>query len=73
MEGFPGAKATRFSAEHGTLELEGEAQSQLMPGDKAWLIPWDLRLCLNQYDYIRAVRRGKLEGFWPMSARGRFE
>ena len=72
LEGFPGARATRFSAEHGLLELEGEAQSRLMPGDKVWLTPWDLRLCLNQYDYIRAVRGGKLEGFWPMGARGRF-
>ena len=72
LEGLPGARATRFSAEHGSLELEGEAQSRLMPGDNVWLIPWDLRLCLNQYDYIRAVRGGKLEGFWPMTARGRF-
>ena len=72
LEGLPGAKATRFSAEHGSLELEGEAQNRLMPGDKVWLIPWDLRLCVNQYDYIRAVRGGKLEGFWPMTARGRF-
>ena len=72
LEGFTGAKATRFSAEHGVLELEGEAQSRLMPGDRAWLIPADLRLCLNQYDYIRAVRGGKLEGFWPMSGRGQF-
>ena len=72
LDGFPGAKATRFSAEHCVLELEGEAQSRLMPGDKVCLIPWNLRLSLNQYDYIRAVRGGKLEGFWPMSARGRF-
>ena len=72
LEEFPGAKATRFSAEHGTLELEGEAQNRFMPGEKVWLRPWDLRMCLNQYDYIRAVRSGRLEGFWPMSARGRF-
>ena len=72
LEGLTGAKAVRFSAEHGVLELEGEAQSRLMPGDKVWLIPADLQLCLNQYDYIRAVRGGKLEGFWPMSARGQF-
>ena len=72
LEGFPGAAATRFSAEHGSLELEAQAQSGFMPGDKVYLTPWDLRLCLNQYDYIRAVRSGKLEGFWPMTARGRF-
>ena len=27
----------------------------------------------NQYDYIRAVRPGRLEGYWPRSARGRFD
>ena len=72
LEGFPGATATRFSAEHCVLEFEGVAQTRLMPGEKVWLIPRDLRLCLNQYDYIRAVRGGKLEGFWPMGSRGRF-
>ncbi|PKB73150.1 MAG: hypothetical protein BZY75_03320 [SAR202 cluster bacterium Io17-Chloro-G7] len=72
LEGFAGAKATRFSAEHGSLELEGEAVGQFKPGDKAWLLPYHLGLCLNQYDYIRAVRDGKLEGFWLMSGRGRF-
>ena len=72
LEGFPGARATRFSAEHGILELEGESRQQFNPGDKAWLLPLDLGLCLNQYDYIRAVRNGKLVGFWPLAGRGRF-
>ena len=72
LEGFPGARATRFSAEHGILELEGESRQQFNPGDKAWLLPLDLELCLNQYDYIRAVRNGKLVGFWPLAGRGRF-
>ncbi len=66
-----GADATRFSAEHGIVELEGDAQSKLNPGDKAWLVPYELGACVNQYDYIRAVKSGKLEGFWPISARGR--
>ncbi len=72
LEGIPGAKAFRFSAEHAILQLEGGACRQLQPGDKAWLLPVDLGLCLNQYDYIRAVRGGILEGFWPLAARGRF-
>lgn len=72
LEGFEGAKATRFSAEHGNLELEGQSVRQLNSGDKAWLLPYNLGLCLNQYDYIRAVRDGELEGFWLMSGRGRF-
>ena len=72
LEGMPGAQATRFSAEHGVLALEGEAAQRLKPGDKAWLVPFDLGLCINQYDYIRAVRGGKLEGFWSIAGRGRF-
>ncbi|PKB63866.1 MAG: hypothetical protein BZY80_05115 [SAR202 cluster bacterium Io17-Chloro-G2] len=72
LEGQDGAKAVRFSAEHGVLELEESAYSRFMPGRKVWLVPFDLELSLNQYDYIRAVRKGKLEGFWPIAARGRF-
>ncbi|MCI0810340.1 MAG: alanine racemase [Chloroflexi bacterium] len=71
LEGIEGGKATRFSAEHGIVELEGDAQSKLNTGDKAWLVPYELGACVNQYDYIRAVKNGKLEGFWPISARGR--
>jgi D-serine deaminase-like pyridoxal phosphate-dependent protein len=78
LEGFSGAEATRFSAEHGILELEEarlctKDRQQLKPGDKAWLVPFHLGLCLNQYDYIRAVQGGKLEGFWPLPGRGRFD
>jgi 3-hydroxy-D-aspartate aldolase len=73
LEGITGAKAVRFSAEHGILDLEGEATGQFMPQNKVWLVPFDLALCINQYDYIRAVRGGRLEGFWPITARGRFD
>lgn len=72
LEGFPGGRATRFSAEHGILELEEAASHQLKPGEKAWLLPSNLGLCINQYDYIRAARNGKLEGFWLMEGRGHF-
>lgn len=72
LDGDDGAKAVRFSAEHGVLELEPSAYGIYMPSDKVWLVPFDLELSLNQYDYIRAVRKGKLEGFWPIAARGRF-
>lgn len=73
LDGVPGATATRFSAEHGILELEGQAIASLAPNDKVWLVPFDLALCVNQYDYFRAVRNGKLEGFWPIAARGRLD
>jgi D-serine deaminase-like pyridoxal phosphate-dependent protein len=70
LEGFEGAVATRFSAEHGVLDLEGPATEQFMPNDKVHLVPYNLALCVNQYDYIRAVRDGKLVGYWRVAGRG---
>ena len=71
LDGFPGAVATRFSAEHGILDLEEPATEQLIPNDKVRLVPYNLALCVNQYDYIRAVRDDKLMGYWPIAGRGR--
>ncbi len=70
LEALPGAVATRFSAEHGILDLDGPATEQLMPNDKVHLVPYNLALCVNQYDYIRAVRDGKLVGYWRVAGRG---
>ena len=70
LEAFEGAVASRFSAEHGILDLEGPATDQLMPNDKVRLVPYNLALCVNQYDYIRAVRDGKLVGYWRVAGRG---
>ena len=72
LQGVAGGTAARFSAEHGVVELESGAESALSPGEKARLAPWELAACVNQYDYIRAIRDGRLEGYWPLSARGRF-
>ena len=72
LQGVDGGFAARFSAEHGIVELESGAEGALPPGQKARLAPWELAATVNQYDYIRAVRNGRLEGYWPLSARGRF-
>ncbi len=72
LQGVAGGTAARFSAEHGIVEFEEGATEALTPGEKAQLAPWELASCVNQYDYIRAVRNGMLEGYWPLSARGRF-
>ena len=72
LQGVAGGIAARFSAEHGIVELESEAEGMLTPGEKARLAPYELASCVNQYDYIRAVRDGRLESYWPLSARGRF-
>jgi D-serine deaminase-like pyridoxal phosphate-dependent protein len=72
LEGIAGAEAVRFSAEHGVLQLEDVPLDGIKSGDKAWLVPFNLGLCFNQYDYVRAVRGGKLEGYWSIAGRGRF-
>ena len=72
LQGVAGGFAARFSAEHGVVELEAGAEGILQPGERARLAPWELAATVNQYDYIRAVRDGRLEGYWPLSARGRF-
>ena len=73
LQGVPGAEAVRFSAEHGVLNLESDPRPDIQRGDKTWLVPYDLGLCFNQYDYVRAVKGGVLEGFWPIAGRGRFD
>ena len=73
LEGVVGAQAVRFSAEHGVLELQSGPAQNMKSGDKAWLVPYNLGLCFNQYDYVRAVRGDKLEGFWPIAVRGRID
>ncbi len=72
VEGIPGATASRFSAEHGILDLQNQAVNALRPGEKVWMVPFDLALAVNQFDYFRVLRQGKLVGFWPIAARGRF-
>ena len=44
-----------------------------MPNDKVKLTPYNLALCVNQFDYFRAVRDGKLIGYWPIATRGRLD
>ena len=72
LQGLEGGFAARFSAEHGIVQLESGAENTLAPGEKARLAPWEIAATVNQYDYIRAVRGGKLVGYWPLSARGEF-
>ena len=72
VERIPGARVKALHAEHGVLDVEGPAQQALDQGHKVWLTPWDIGICVNLNDYIRAVRDGKLEAMWDISARGRY-
>jgi D-serine deaminase-like pyridoxal phosphate-dependent protein len=71
-EAIPGASVVSLSAEHGRLRLPEEADGTVTLGDKLWLTPWDIGTCANLYDYIHAVRDGKLEVVWDVAARGRY-
>jgi D-serine deaminase-like pyridoxal phosphate-dependent protein len=69
---LPGVTAVSLSAEHGRLRLQDNMESQIALGNKIWLTPWDIGTCANLYDYIHAVRDGKLEVVWDVAARGRY-
>jgi D-serine deaminase-like pyridoxal phosphate-dependent protein len=71
-EDIPGATVVALSAEHGRLRLHDEAEGKVALADKIWLTPWDIGTCVNLYDYIHAVRDGKLEVVWDVAARGRY-
>ena len=72
VDGLNGIEAVKFSAEHGALEVDENSAQVLSPNDKVWLIPFDLSLCTNQFDYFRVVRKDVLGGLWPISSRGLF-
>jgi D-serine deaminase-like pyridoxal phosphate-dependent protein len=71
-EDLPGAAVVALSAEHGRLRLSEAADGAVALGDKIWLTPWDIGTCVNLYDYIHAVRDGRLEAVWHVAARGAY-
>ena len=70
VDGGLNARVESLSAEHGSLQLLDESAEGLQPGDKVWLIPWDIGTCANLYDYAHAARNGRLEVIWDIGARG---
>ena len=59
-----------MSAEHGKLKWRDGADVSFSLGDRIWFTPVDIGACVNVYDYIQAVRGGKLEAVLDISARG---
>ncbi len=57
------------SDEHGRLQL-GERARRLRLGDKVMLIPGHCDPTVNLHDWYVAVRRGRVEALWPITARG---
>ena len=70
---LPGLTITRVSAEHTKITWDENEPDKLNVGDKVWVTPHTLEICVNLFDYMFAIRKGKLEAIWEISARGRYD
>jgi D-serine deaminase-like pyridoxal phosphate-dependent protein len=70
VAGRQGLDVVSMSAEHGKLKWQEGADVSLSLGERIWFTPMDIGACVNVYDYIQAVRGGKLEAVLDISARG---
>ena len=68
---IPGATVDYLSAEHCNLNLP-ESGAEVSIGDKVWFVPYDMGVAANHFDYIMAVRSGRLAGILDVTARGRY-
>ncbi len=64
----PQAAYTRISDEHGVIELRGAPVYPL--GHKLKLIPGHCDPTVNMHDHYIALRNGRVEAIWPITARG---
>ncbi len=64
------ASLKSLSAEHGSLALADEEAKHLRMGDHVWYIPSDIGTTSNLFDYMHAVRDGRLEAVWQITGRG---
>jgi D-serine deaminase-like pyridoxal phosphate-dependent protein len=69
LKNDPGVKFRWAGDEHGILELEGARQA-IKLGDRLEFIPPHCDPTVNLYDFIYAVRKGRVEEVWPIEARG---
>ena len=59
----------RASDEHGVVEIAAGAQAPAL-GEKLLLVPGHCDPTVNLYDWYVAVRAGRVEALWPITARG---
>ena len=64
------ASLKSLSAEHGSLALADDESRRLKMGDHVWYIPSDIGTTSNLFDYMHAVRDGRLEAVWQITGRG---
>jgi D-serine deaminase-like pyridoxal phosphate-dependent protein len=69
VRGREGVAYVKASDEHGVLDVApGTAPVAL--GERLWLVPGHCDPTVNLYDWIVAVRDGRVETLWPIDARG---
>ena len=73
VDGRSDATVAGLNAEHGILDLKGEAVKDFQVGDRVWLLIADLNTSTALHDYIFAARDGVLEAVWEVSARGLYD
>jgi D-serine deaminase-like pyridoxal phosphate-dependent protein len=69
VHGLEDVEHVGMSDEHGTLRL-GPRARPLRLGDKVMLIPGHCDPTVNLHDWYVAVRGGRVEALWPITARG---
>ncbi|MGI9332333.1 MAG: DSD1 family PLP-dependent enzyme [Gammaproteobacteria bacterium] len=66
---WPGLEYVSASDEHGNLAVGADARRPAL-GEKLMLIPGHCDPTVNLYDWLVAVRDGRVEALWPVDARG---
>jgi D-threonine aldolase len=69
VHGRDDIQVTGVSDEHGKLQL-GPKAGRLRIGDRVMLIPGHCDPTINLHDWYVAVRKGRVESLWPITARG---
>ena len=69
VHGMPDVEVVSVSDEHGALRLSDPSRD-LRLGRKLMLIPGHCDPTVNLRDWYVAIRGGRVEALWPISARG---
>ncbi len=68
--GIPGVQTARFSAEHGSIELDAPLESPSVGDKVTWIVGYgDTTVALH--DELVGFRNGVVEVVWPILARGK--
>ena len=69
VHGIDGVEYVRASDEHGVLSLQHESETVKL-GSKLRLVPGNCDPTVNLHDWLVAIRHGRVEALWPITARG---